>query len=135
MSFYQKVLNGRSYLVLEVTYAIFPKGVGFVDVPRLRFGAYEVDTSRQFGIFNNRGNQVIRDTESKQIKVLSKPSQRTDRGWMPSKSVEVKQRWSGDLDKVTIGEPITQTITVTAEGLTPEQITPLNFTESTKYRT
>ena len=132
---YQKVLNGRSYLVLEVTYAIFPKGVGFVDVPRLRFGAYEVDTSRQFGIFNNRGNQVIRDTESKQIKVLSKPSRRTDRGWMPSKSVEVKQRWSGDLDKVTIGEPITQTITITAEGLTPEQITPLKFTESTKYRT
>ena len=132
---YQKVLNGRSYLVLEVTYAIFPKGVGFVDVPRLRFGAYEVDTSRQFGIFNNRGNQVIRDTESKQIKVLSKPSQRTNRGWMPSKSVEVKQRWSGDLDKVTVGEPITQTITITAEGLTPEQITPLKFTESTKYRT
>ena len=132
---YQKVLNGRSYLVLEVTYAIFPKGVGFVDIPRLRFGAYEVDTSRQFGIFNNRGNQVIRDTESKQIKVLSKPSGRTDRGWMPSKSVEVKQRWSGDLDKVTIGEPITQTITIIAEGLTPEQITPLKFTESTKYRT
>ena len=132
---YQKVLNGRSYLVLEVTYAIFPKGVGFVDVPRLRFGAYEVDTSRQFGIFNNRGNQVIRDTESKQIKVLSKPSQRTNRGWMPSKSVEVKQTWSGDLDKVTVGVPITQTITITAEGLTPEQITPLDFTESTKYRT
>ena len=132
---YQKVLNGRSYLVLEVTYAIFPKGVGFVDVPRLRFGAYEVDTSRQFGIFNNRGNQVIRDTESKQIKVLSKPSQRTNRGWMPSTSVEVKQRWSGDLDKVTVGVPITQTITITAEGLTPEQITPLKFTESTKYRT
>ena len=132
---YQKILNGRSYLVLEVTYAIFPKGVGFVDIPRLRFGAYEVDTSRQFGIFNNRGNQVIRDTESKQIKVLSKPSQRTDQGWMPSKSVEVKQRWSGDLDKVTVGEPITQTITISAEGLTPEQITPLNFTESTKYRT
>jgi hypothetical protein len=106
-----------------------------VDIPRLRFGAYEVDTSRQFGIFNNRGNQVIRDTESKQIKVLSKPSGRTDRGWMPSKSVEVKQRWSGDLDKVTIGEPITQTITIIAEGLTPEQITPLKFTESTKYRT
>ena len=132
---YQKILNGRSYLVLEVTYAIFPKGVGFVDIPRLRFGAYEVDTSRQFGIFNNRGNQVIRDTESKQIKVLSKPSQRTDQGWMPSKSVEIKQRWSGDLDKVTVGEPITQTITISAEGLTPEQITPLNFTESTKYRT
>ena len=132
---YQKVLNGRSYLVLEVSYAIFPKGVGFVDIPRLRFGAYEVDTSRQFGIFNNRGNQVIRDTESKQIKVLSKPSRRTDQGWMPSKSVEVKQRWSGDLDKVTIGEPITQTITITAEGLTPEQITPLNFTKSSKYRT
>lgn len=38
-------------------------------------------------------------------------------------------------DKVTVGVPITQTITITAEGLTPEQITPLDFTESTKYRT
>ena len=132
---YQKVLNGRSYLVLEVTYALFPKEVGKIDIPKQRFGAFEVNNSRQFGIFNNRGNQVIRDTEAKEIKVLPRSSKRTDEGWMPSKSVEIEQRWSGDLNGVTVGEPITQTITITAEGLTPEQITPLNFTESTKYRT
>ena len=36
---YQKVLNGRTYLVLEVKYAVLPKSVGTVDVPKLRFGA------------------------------------------------------------------------------------------------
>ena len=58
-----------------------------MDITRLRFGAYEVDTSRQFGIFNNQGNQIIRDAESTQIKELSKPSRRTDQDWIQSKSV------------------------------------------------
>ena len=131
---FQKVINGRSYLVLEVKYALFPKAIGYMEIPSLRFGAYEVNSQSQYGIFNNRGNPIIRDTQAERIIVISKPSQSAARGWMPSKSVKIEQRWSGDLENVVVGEPITQTITITADGLSPEQITPLDIPQNDKYR-
>ena len=131
---YQKVLNGRNYLVLEVKYAVFPKNVGKINVPKLRFGAYEVNSRSQFGVFNNRGNQVIRDTETVSVNVLAQPIQANARGWMPSSSVDLQQRWSGDLNNLTVGEPITRTLTIAAAGLSSAQITPLTAVQSNLYR-
>lgn len=131
---YQKVLNGRPYLVLEVKYAVLPKSVGTVDIPKLRFGAYEVNSRSQFGVFNNRGNQVFRDTEAITIDVLAQPTQSGARGWMPSSEVKLEQRWSGDVENATVGEPITRTITITAKGLSSAQITPLEVPQSKDYR-
>ena len=131
---YQKVINGRNYLVLEVKYAIFPQAKGTLIIPSLRFAAYEVNNRSQFGVFNNRGNQIIRDTESKALEVNARPSQASIDGWMPSTSVTMEQRWSGDIDSVTVGEPVTRTITIRAEGLSAAQITPLQEPQGDNYR-
>jgi hypothetical protein len=131
---YQKVINGRNYLVLEVKYAVFPQSAGPLTIPSLRFGAYEVNNRSQFGIFNNRGNQIIRDTESKTLEVAARPAQSSVDGWMPSTAVIMEQRWSGDQNSVTVGEPITRTITIRAEGLSAAQITPLPVPEGNGYR-
>jgi len=131
---YQKVINGRNYLVLEVKYAIFPQSEGPLIIPSLRFGAYEVNNRSQFGVFNNRGKQIIRDTEPKSLEVTARPSQASIDGWMPSTSVTMEQRWSGDIDSVTVGEPVTRTITIRAEGLSAAQITPLQEPQGNNYR-
>ena len=131
---YQKVINGRNYLVLEVKYAIFPQAKGTLIIPSLRFAAYEVNNRSQFGVFNNRGNQIIRDTESKVLEVNALPSHASIDGWMPSTSVTMEQRWSGDIDSVTVGEPVTRTITIRAEGLSAAQITPLQEPQGDNYR-
>ena len=131
---YQKVINGRNYLVLEVKYAIFPQSEGPLIIPSLRFGAYEVNNRSQFGVFNNRGNQIIRDTEPKSLEVAARPPQASIDGWMPSTSVTMEQRWSGDIDSVTVGEPVTRTITIRAEGLSAAQITPLQEPQGNNYR-
>tara|TARA_B110000503_G_scaffold22421_1_gene34665 strand:+ start:412 stop:2127 length:1716 start_codon:yes stop_codon:yes gene_type:complete len=131
---FQKVINGRNYLVLEVKYAVFPQSAGPLTIPSLRFGAYEVDNSSQFGVFNNRGNQIIRDTESKTLEVAARPAKSSIDGWMPSTAVIMEQRWSGDQNSVTVGEPITRTITIRAEGLSAAQITPLPLPEGKGYR-
>ena len=131
---YQKVINGRNYLVLEVKYAIFPQSEGPLIIPSLRFGAYEVNNRSQFGVFNNRGNQIVRDTEPKSLEVTARPSQASVDGWMPSTSVTMEQRWSGDIDSVTVGEPVTRTITIRAEGLSAAQITPLQEPQGNNYR-
>ena len=131
---YQKVINGRNYLVLEVKYAIFPQSEGPLIIPSLRFGAYEVNNRSQFGVFNNRGNQIVRDTEPKSLEVTAPPPQASVDGWMPSTSVTMEQRWSGDIDSVTVGEPVTRTITIRAEGLSAAQITPLQEPQGNNYR-
>ena len=131
---YQKVINGRNYLVLEVKYAIFPQSEGPLIIPSLRFGAYEVNNRSQFGVFNNRGNQIVRDTEPKSLEVAARPPQASIDGWMPSTSVTMEQRWSGDIDSVTVGEPVTRTITIRAEGLSAAQITPLQEPQGNNYR-
>jgi hypothetical protein len=131
---YQKVINGRNYLVLEVKYAIFPQSEGPLIIPSLRFGAYEVNNRSQFGVFNNRGNQIVRDTEPKSLEVTARPPQASVDGWMPSTSVTMEQRWSGDIDSVTVGEPVTRTITIRADGLSAAQITPLQEPQGNNYR-
>ncbi len=124
---FQKRINGRDYLVIEVRYAIFPQKTGVLTIPSQRFGAFEVPTRRQFGVFNQRGNQVVRVTEEKTIEILKQPIQFSTAQWLPSSKVELTETWNGDLGKLRVGEPITRTITMTAEGQTGAQINPLDL--------
>ena len=127
---FQKVINGRNYLVLEVRYAIFPQSSGKLDIPPLRFGAYETATRSQFGSFSSRGNRVFRDTDAKRIDIMARPAHVPANEWMPSSKVELSEQWSGDLDSLIVGEPITRTIRINARGLTGAQILPLPIIES-----
>ena len=131
---FQKVINGRNYLVLEVRYAIFPQSSGKLDIPPLRFGAYETASRSQFGSFSSRGNRVFRDTDPKRIDIMARPAHVPANQWMPSSKVELSEQWSGDLDSLIVGEPITRTIRINAQGLTGAQILPLPIIESPNYK-
>ena len=131
---FQKVINGRNYLVLEVRYAIFPQSSGKLDIPPLRFGAYETASRSQFGSFSSRGNRVFRDTDPKRIDIMARPAHVPANEWMPSSKVELSEQWSGDLDSLIVGEPITRTIRINAQGLTGAQILPLPIIESPNYK-
>ena len=131
---FQKVINGRNYLVLEVRYAIFPQSSGKLDIPPLHFGAYETASRSQFGSFSSRGNRVFRDTDAKRIDIMARPAHVPANEWMPSSKVELSEQWSGDLDSLIVGEPITRTIRINAQGLTGAQILPLPIIESPNYK-
>jgi len=131
---FQKVINGRNYLVLEVRYAIFPQSSGKLDIPPLRFGAYETASRSQFGSFSSRGNRVFRDTDAKRIDIMARPAHVPANEWMPSSKVELSEQWSGDPDSLIVGEPITRTIRINAQGLTGAQILPLPIIESPNYK-
>ena len=53
---------------------------------------------------------------------------------MPSAQVELTETWSSDLGELRVGEPVTRSITITAEGLTGAQIHPLNFAAADDHR-
>ena len=54
--------------------------------------------------------------------------------WMPSSKVELQETWSSDLNNLKLGEPVTRTLTLRAEGLTGAQIQPLPLPESPDYK-
>lgn len=131
---YQKRINGRNYLVVEVQYALFPQVVGKLTIPALRFGAYESGNRSQFGVFSNRGTRIFRSTESKTIDIMPKPAHIAADQWMPSTEVKLSEQWSSDLTDLVVGEPITRAITINARGLTGAQISPLPVIESDDYK-
>lgn len=130
---FQKVINGRNYLVIEVRYALFPQVSGKLDIPALRFGAFE-SSRRQFGSFSSRGKQLFRATEPKTIDVMARPAHIPPTEWMPSSKVELQETWSSNLNNLKLGEPVTRTLTLSAEGLTGAQIQPLPLPESPDYK-
>ena len=54
--------------------------------------------------------------------------------WMPTSKLTLVQEWSNQLDQLSVGEPITRTITIAAQGLTAAQILPLPSNESDAYK-
>ena len=73
-------------------------------------------------------------TKEKMIKILNRPTQVPSFQWLPSSKVELTETWNGDLGELRVGEPITRTITMTAEGQTGAQINPLELPSSSDFR-
>lgn len=131
---FQKIINGRNYLIVEVKYALFPQVSGKLVIPALRFGAYESNGRSQFGGFTNRGTRIFRSTQSKTVDVMVRPAHIAADQWMPSSEVQLAEQWSTDLNNLTVGEPVTRAIAISAAGLTGAQITPIQIIESDDYK-
>lgn len=130
---FQKNIGGKNYQVVEIIYSLFPQASGKLQIPALRFFAYETSNSR-YGGFSNRGNRIVRSTDAKTIDVMARPANIDLDNWMPASSISLNQQWSSPLDQLKVGEPLTRTIIITAKGLTGAQIMPLSFSESDDYK-
>ena len=130
---FQKNVAGKNYQVVEIVYALFPQASGKLQIPALRFSAYEASNNR-YGGFSARGNRIIRSTDAKTINVRARPDTIDIDNWMPASSIRLDQQWSSPLDQLKVGEPITRNISITAKGLTGAQIMPLSLSESDDYK-
>lgn len=128
---YQKSIGGRTYIVVEVQYALFPTTTGQLTIPALRFSGYEVSGRTSFF---NRGNRVIRTTDTQTVNVKPLPSGQAPATWIPAQALSIEQQWSQSPQQLTVGEPITRTVTVTARGLTGAQLPPLPSEPGDRYK-
>ena len=131
---YTKRIDGREYGVIEKSYAIFAAASGQMNVSGQRFEAYEAPSRRQFGVFNQRGKKIVRITNDTILEILDRPEEFSGDNWLPTKKLELTEIWNGDIAKLKVGEPITRSITVTADGLTGAQIHPLTIKAPEGYR-
>ncbi len=122
---YNTQVNGVNYTVVERKYAIFPQKSGLLNMSPLTLTAQVVSSVRpNYGsIFNAQQTQTKR-IFSKGLTVNVLPAAKEFKGkfWLAAEQVHLEQSWSNEPLIVTVGEPLTRTITLLAKGLTASQL-------------
>ncbi|RYY75550.1 MAG: protein BatD [Gammaproteobacteria bacterium] len=121
------VINGRQHLIEEQNFAIFPQESGELVIPSL---IYSVVPSAERDLWNDpfgrsRSNVLRLPTEEQRITVKPVPTEAAGKSWLPANNLSINETWSASLDRLKMGEPVTRTITISADGLTGGQIPPL----------
>ncbi|MEW6989475.1 BatD family protein [Colwelliaceae bacterium 6441] len=122
------IINGRRYRVIERTYAISPQQSGnFVLKSPVFSGEIMQPSTRRSGFLSF--------AETKPVSVIGEEIPLTIRpipadyqaAWLPSELLTIHQEWQPSLDSFIVGEPITRVITLTAAGLSEEQLPDINM--------
>ncbi|NOT11807.1 MAG: protein BatD [Methylococcaceae bacterium] len=122
-------VNGVSYTVSERKYAIFPQKSGSMTIKPLTLTAEVLASGRPSfnGFFSPQMTKTKR-VESKAITLNVKPvpAEFTGKHWLSAEKLHLKQEWSGDIQQMKVGEPLTRTLTLLAQGTTVGKLPELN---------
>jgi len=133
---YQKEIDGQQYTIVETRYAIFADSSSTLEIPAIQYRGVIADrTARNSGsLFRQRGRQAFFNSEAKQLQVKPMPSNSHLQHWLPGKGLGLQERWSNSTSDITLGEPLTRTITITGQGLMGSQLPPLQIPSSKSYK-
>ncbi len=126
---YTTQINGVNYLVTERKYAIFPQKSGPITIKPLALTAEVVSNSRPNfnGFFNSQTTRTKKIlSKSVSLDVKPAPASFTGRHWLSAEQLVLKEEWSGDNQQMKVGEPLTRTLTLLAQGTTVGQLPELN---------
>lgn len=125
----EDIIDGRPYRVIERTYTISPQKSGqFVLKPPTFKGHVMKPTTRR--------NSFLSYAETKPVTVLADPIDITVKPvpenfqgtWLPSEVLTIHQSWQPESPTFTVGEPVTREVTLTAAGLSEEQLPKIEMT-------
>lgn len=128
---YQTKINGRPGAAVETRYAVFPQKSGELIIPSMLYQVSLNSGQRDLWdrFYGNNQNNVLRlRTDEQRINVLPAPATVSSGDWLPALNVSLSEHWSTSINSLKVGEPITRSITIKADGLTAGQINPLQLT-------
>lgn len=130
---YEAVRDGLRYRVVERDYLIFPQQSGQLKIPPARFTAQVAEGGRgRFDPFNQRIRQIRRSSEEISIEVLPAPESE-GRSWLPARELQLQDDWQKP-PQLTVGEPATRTITLSAIGVPSAQLPALKIDVPDSFR-
>lgn len=112
--------NGTRYIVLERKYAIFPQRDGELSISPIVFDGKVVKGGSSFFNVQTEHKRISSQAIKVLVKPIPAPFQKSD--WFPANHVTLQEEWSADPSTMTAGEPVTRTITLTADGCMGNQI-------------
>tara|TARA_R110000850_G_scaffold276568_2_gene418986 strand:- start:4171 stop:5844 length:1674 start_codon:yes stop_codon:yes gene_type:complete len=133
---YQTRENGVAYQVNEIKYVLFPEASGELVIPQVRLNTAIPDRRDPFSgsLFGNRGKRVLLYSDEQRVTILPRPANSGSGAWLPAKGLSLTERWSRPPDDLVAGEPITRTITLTAQELAATQLPPLRIPDGDGYK-
>lgn len=122
---YVATVGTRRYHVLERHYALTPERSGAIEVPALAFRGTVLDAADPAAFFG-RGRSVSARSDAVRLDVRAKPASWADGAWLPAASLLLKDEGEPPAE-VHVGEPVTRTIRLQAQGLGYEQLPELEL--------
>jgi len=117
------ILAGKRYRVIERTYAISPQTSGeFILQAPVFSGEVMMPSARRSNFLSfgeSKPVSVVGDDINIEVKAIPTDYQGQ---WLPSELLSLHQEWQPNTGSFKVGEPITRTITLTAAGLSEEQL-------------
>lgn len=108
-----ELVDGKRYLVITREYLIQPQKSGAYTIAGPAFQGRVQQNYRQLEVSALGGDQ--------QVEIKPIPSDYKG-AWLPSELVNLDEEWQPNDNTVEVGTPITRTITLTALGVTKEQL-------------
>jgi hypothetical protein len=136
---YEKLINGIRHGVIEIRYAIYPQHSGELLIPAQVFSATMVQDAEpsvqgqgqaQGQGAPKPGKLVHVSTAEIALTVKAKPDDYpADTPWLPARSLSLSEAWNPEPDHSQVGDSLTRTLTLKAEGLSSAQLPPLPATD------
>lgn len=122
---YEKDINGIRHGVIEIRYALFPQKSGTLSIPAQLFSATTVASNGAF-----YGSRFGKSTQVKSpeipLQVKPKPAEYpADAPWLPATDLTLVEAWSPQPQEAQLGEALTRSLMLKAEGLASTQLPPL----------
>ena len=130
---YEKVINSIRHGVIETRYAIYPQHSGALLIPAQTFSATLVESRQpQENTLQGTKPGKLIHVSSAEIALTVKPKPAlypADAPWIPARSLSLTQAWNPEPEHVQVGDSLTRSLTVKAEGLSSAQLPALPSTD------
>ncbi|MHC8395074.1 BatD family protein [Pseudomonas sp. LB3P93] len=135
---YEKVINNLRHGVIEMRYAIYPQHSGELTIPAQMFSATLVDAqpTQDAATQVPKSGKLMRVSSSPiLLTVKAKPiTYPADLPWLPARSLSLSESWNPEPDHAQVGDSLTRSLTLKAEGLASSQLPPLPATDANGLR-
>ena len=124
---YQTTIGHSRYAVYEMRFAVTPDTSGTLEVPSYLWSMQtSAAPTNRFGMGGGKTTLHRLHTEALSINVKPRPQNYpANAPWLPAREVTIHSAWSQNPPHFTVGEPVTRTITLSAKGLSGEQLPPI----------
>ena len=127
---YQSQISQRRYTVVERRYALFPSHSGRLELSPLKFEGEIMQSRRRnnrlltlpFDSFQQPGKITRLQSRALTLEILPRPQRAAGQPWLPSSNLQLTETWSKPPTEWKVGEPITRTLMLFADGLTSAQL-------------
>jgi len=119
---YDTILDGKSWMVIERNYAIYPQTSGTITITPVSFMGQVTRNLYGYDPFGPSPRTLIRRSVEVALDVRPVPAAFTGTHWLPAKNLTIAEQWSVDPANLKVGEPVTRTLILNAIGLTSSQI-------------